>query len=517
MTIQNFTGDIDTTDEARLAHARDASAFMVMPSTIVYPKNINDVIAVVKHVAEEKKTNPNINLSVRAGGTCMSAGSLNDGYMLNMTRYMNAIHVDKDTMTATVEMGAYFRDIEALTEPLGIMFAPYPSSRKMCGIGGMIGNNASGEKSVRFGATINNVLSVTVVLADGSVIITEPKSLKALTTAQEQEVAALHTKYGAHLKERMGRVTKVASGYRLDKVIHDEIFDMTPLFVGAQGTLGIIVSAKLRLVPIPQHTELIAITIDSLHDLPFILTKVKEHNPECVETFDIHTFEQARIHLKEIADTVEPFITSSTKAMVLAQFSEENDDKTSVVLEDCLRLLHEHNVRATHVTDTTTRENLWQIRRNSFTLVRDHNKDGIRAVPCIEDVILPLDQFETFVQELIPILEGHGIKYAYHGHIGDGSLRIIPLFDFNDANVGEKIIALTHDVFTLIKKLGGNMCADHSDGIIRTPFVKDFYGEELYGVFETIKHLFDPEKILNPRKKVDGTKGDLIKALDNKK
>src|SRR5690606_29282960 len=126
----------------------------------------------------------------------------------------------------------------------------------------------------------------------------------------------------------------------------------------------------------------------------------------------------------------------------------------------------------------------------------------------------PVSRFDVFIEELVRVMEKHQITYGYHGHIGDGALRIIPVFDFNDSHVADKIISFMEDVFALVKKVKGNTSADHSDGIIRSPFLKEFYGEELYGAFQDIKHLFDPEGIFNPKKKVGATKDLIRKWLD---
>jgi FAD/FMN-containing dehydrogenase len=134
-------------------------------------------------------------------------------------------------------------------------------------------------------------------------------------------------------------------------------------------------------------------------------------------------------------------------------------------------------------------------------------------MPCIEDVIVPLPALGTFIHELIVILERRGIIYGFHGHIGDGSFRVVPVFDFRNESIVDEIFGLMDEVFMLIKRLRGNMSADHSDGIIRTPFLTDFYGPELAGVFAKIKTIYDPENHFNPGKKVGGTKEDVLRAL----
>ncbi len=499
--------EIESVNEAtiREGYATDQSAFKIVPKKILYPKTVEDVSNVVRMCREEKRKGVNASVTVRAGGTCMSGGPLNSGWILDMTKHMKKVTVDVKNMTATVEAGAYFKDIEQEAAKHGLIFAPYPSSRLICGIGGMLGNNASGEKSLRNGATGDNVLELEVVLADGSVRRVVPKAVGGVSDAIEKEILSLNTTYGASLKEATGKVPKSASGYRLEKVVKDGKFSEIPLFVGAQGTLGIITKAVLKLVPAPLHTELVVVTGKSLADIPPIIETIHQHNPEGLETFDGNTYAKAKEHLSEYAEKLVPYIDEDAPLFILAQFSEATKEETHARAVACLEELVSKGYMAKHITNAEDVAGAWHVRRNSFTLMRDFNDEGHKAVPCIEDVIVPLSSLGEFVSELIVILNKRCVHYGYHGHIGEGSLRIIPVFDFTSPTVVDDIVGLMQEVFAVVKRLEGNISADHSDGIIRTPFLKEFYGDELYGVFEKIKTIYDPENIMNPNKKVNAT------------
>ncbi len=512
--LETFKGELDQSDIACEEHSKDASVFMVRPQGIFYPKDKEDIVTVVRAVSDEKKSDPDVSLSVRAGGTCMTGGSLCTGYILNLTRHMNHIDIDPVAQTATVEMGAYFRDIESRAEEHGLMFAPYPSSRSLCGIGGMIGNNASGEKSIRYGATSDNVLELEVVLADGSIVHVAPKNISEVNDEKEIELLNLYYSQGDALRNAIGHVPKASSGYRLDRVLSEDIFSVIPLFVGAQGTLGIVTKAVLKLVPTPKYLELVLISAPSMKDIPDMLSVIEQYNPEGLETFDRNTLRKAETHLKESADKALPYLDENAHLHILAQFGESTDAETKDKAEECLTALQAGGYRAKHITNTEDREAIWNIRRNAFLLMRDYNEKGQRAVPCIEDVIIPLASLGIFIEELRDILKKHAVSFGYHGHIGDGSLRIIPIFDFADPKVAENITALMQETFTLVKRLKGNISADHSDGIIRTPFLREFYGDDLYQVFESIKQLYDPQGILNPHKKTEGTLTHMNICLD---
>lgn len=487
------------------AYASDASWFRIMPKEVFYPHNTAEIQSIVRAMRTRKKNGEQVALTVRAGGTCMSGGSLTEGTVIDMTRHMTRVTIDRQSMTATVLGGAYFRDIEDAAAKHGLMFAAYPSSHRVCGIGGMIGNNASGEKSLRGGATGDNIKELEVVLADGSVRRVSEKSLTAPLEPEEQAIKALYTKYGKRLGKAIGEVTKAASGYRLDRVVHDKIFNTVPLFAGSQGTLGIVTKAVLQLVPIPKHTALVVVSAKDLPELPKVLDIAFEHNPESLETFDNNTFAKAREHLAMHAERMEPYIDAEAKLFVLIQVSEATQEETDRVAESLLASLVKKKYHVARVTDPIDADSVWQVRRNSFLLMRDHNPEGFRAVPCIEDIIVPRSAIGELIEGLLPILRKHTEQYGFHGHIGDGSLRIIPIFDFRRKDALDSVFVLMRAVFPLVKRLKGNMSADHSDGIIRTPFLREFYGDELYTVFEEIKKIYDPENIFNPGKKTGGT------------
>lgn len=509
-----FHGEKVSDSHSLQKYKTDASVFSIAPQIVYYPKNTEDVISLVHLCHAHRAQGEKASLTVRAGGTCMSGGPLTSDWIVDMTRHMTHITIDEDRMTATVEMGAYFRDIEEKAGAYGLMFPSYPSSHLLCGIGGMIGNNASGEKSLRHGPTSANILSLEVVLSDGSVRQVSPKDLQEPQDHIEKELVTLYETYSDNLCRATGRVPKAASGYRLEKVIQNGTLNEIPLFVGAQGTLGIVTRAVLRLVPIPEYLDLLLISAQSLRDISHIIDITRKHNPEGLETFDQNTFQKAVEFLPDDAGKMLPYIDTNAHLFILAQFSEESEEATHTRRDACLTELTNANYFVRQLITPEDVEAVWHIRRNSFLLMRDHNPPHMKAVPCIEDVIVPVDSLHIFITKLSEILERNNIEYGFHGHIGDGSLRIIPIFDFTSPTLVTDIVELMTEVFSLTKSLHGNMSADHSDGIIRTPFLKEFYGEEISSLFHTIKHLYDPMGILNPGKKTHGTIADIEKYLN---
>ncbi len=506
-------GDIDESDAVLTEHSKDISVFQIRPQCVLFPKYTEDIVAVMK-IAQEYANLPideRPNITVRAGGTCMSGGSLTDNLVLNLTRYMNHYSINPQARTMQVDMGVMFKTIEAEAAQHKLFFGAYISSKDICGIGGMIGNNASGEKSVRLGATIDNVLGLEVVLHDGTVIHTgvledEASAFKTLTI--KQKLIDIRTQIGTRLTDAIGEVPKAASGYRLERIDTDITrTDITPLFVGAQGTLGVITKAVLKLSPEPLHSKLVVLSVHSLTELPLVLQTIMKLRPIAVETFDINTFNKEKLFLKEHTDRCEHFFPSGVSLIVLAEFDAESDSTTASTVTALHDALADRPITIHNIEDSTLYESVWKLRRSSFLAMAQHNDEGWRAVPCIEDIIVPIHTFDKLVPGLLALIEKYQLWYGFHGHIGSGSLRIVPVFDFRKDRheVVTNIINFTREAIALIKSLHGNMSADHSDGIIRTPFLKEFYGDAVYQSFVAVKDVFDPHRIINRNKKVDGT------------
>jgi len=425
-------------------------------------------------------------------------------------------------------MGAYYRDVETAVQSHNLMFAPYTSSKDVCGIGGMIGNNASGEKSVRYGGTVDNVHAVTVELHDGEVYTFEEISEKECAEFAKEKstrgtiyktIREIYHTYAHDYMHAIGNVSKAASGYRLERIYdtHTKTWNLAKLFVGSQATLGIIVSARLKLVPKPVYTRTIVVPISDLSVLPHVLQTIMAHNPEGVETFDVNTWQYGKQFLPEDTLRISEYFAHGEKLLVLAQFSENTQAETDTIAKTCVEKLSAYASRTTYLADATLVNSLWAVRRSSFKILRDAVYDNPmkKAVPCMEDVIVPVSRYDVFIPRLLEILQKHNIEYGFHGHIGDGAIRIIPIIDFTDkAQAIATIETLCEETFSLIKELHGNISADHGDGIVRTPFLKTFYGDELYEkVILGIKKLFDPHNIFNNDKKQSVHVGDWINML----
>jgi FAD/FMN-containing dehydrogenase len=505
-----ISGEIDSSDAARRAYSRDASIFEVRPKTIVTPKDVSDIAALIRYATDHKTS-----LTARNGGTCMSGGSLTEGIVMNMSKYFNRMgQIDKKAKTIAVQGGVMHIEVEKYTNSEGLLFAPYTSSHDICGIGGMIGNNASGEKSIKYGSTSRNIASIKVVLQDGHEYTFAPLSKKELLakTQQPDLEGEIYTKVTKLLEQNNDLIQakkptthKNAAGYALWELWNNEhtSFDLGRLFVGAQGTLGIVTAATLKLVDLPKYSRMIVAPIGHIKDLPIVVQTILKHSPDTVETFDYHTYELAKKYYPE--DAARTSSAQDQHMVVFAIFCGDEQHPTDVIAgaaKEELESLGYQGIR--WVQSAVEFESYLLIRRKSFALLKDHPTAHSRAMPFIEDSIVPIERYGEFLSELELALKKFKMTYTYAGHIGDGSIRLIPLIDMEAKNAPDNIWKLEEAVNELVIKHGGSISVDHNDGLIRTPFLGLQFGPEMIELFEQIKDIFDPSGLFNPGKKVHG-------------
>jgi FAD/FMN-containing dehydrogenase len=530
-------GEVSTHPATLTRYSSDASLFTVRPRVVVYPKNTSDIEKLVRYVAGHP--GEKLSLTVRSGGTDMSGGPLSDSIVVDVQRYLNGTGAIKDGEIET-EPGAYYRHLERETLRQDLLMPAYPASRQIATIGGMIANNAGGEKTLSYGKMDRYVAELDVVLADGNTYTVRPLTLRELeakmnTPGYEGELyLKLYELVREHhdlLHEAQPRVSKNSSGYALWDVWDGKHFDLTKLIVGSQGTLGIITRARLRLVPVRPHSRLLVIFLRDFEPLARLIPEVLKHGPESFESYDDHTLKLALRYLPEITRQMRAgsFIKllpqfvpefkmlltgGMPKLVLMAEFT--GDDLRDVRAR---ARAAEREVRSafprlrTLVTKSRKQgKKFWVVRRESFNLLRKHTAHKHTA-PFIDDICVRPDQLPEFLPELSRIMGEYRLTYTLAGHIGDANFHIIPLMDLADPAQRAIIPELSKKVFDLVFKYGGSMSGEHNDGLVRTPYLRDMYGLKVYQLFEETKEIFDPQGIFNPGKKVGGSLKESLEHL----
>jgi FAD/FMN-containing dehydrogenase len=526
-------GDLEFSEEVLEKYSRDASLFKVVPHAVVWPKSSADIQIVIMFVREYKLEFPWLSITARAAGTDMTGGAIGEGIILDTTKYMNAESVDIEKLEASVEPGVFFRDFEKETLPNHISLPIYPASKSLAALGGMIMNNCGGEKTLRYGQINNFVNEVVMNLSDGNQytfkkLNREELDVKLSQTDFEGEIYnkmySLITENYDVIKNAKPKTSKNSSGYQLWNVYDKEkdTFDLSQLFVGSQGTLGIMSDAKVRLIKTREHKRLVVLFLKEWQGLPDIVNKLLPVGPESMETFDDVTLKLGIRFMPQIAKNLgQSFFSFALKFLpevlmgirmlglpkliVLVEIVEDTEEeailKTKMVKEamDNMKVL-------SRVVDTEEEsEKYWAMRRESFALLRKSVKTK-KTAPFIEDVCVLPKHLPEVLPQIISVLKQYGINVNIAGHAGSGNLHIIPLMDLSDPAERSKILDVSDKIYEIIIKYGGTITAEHNDGIIRTPYVVDMFGINVYQIFQKTKNIFDPENIFNPGKKVGGTK-----------
>lgn len=306
---RELSGDLSDEIEILKSYSHDASLFEILPALVVYPKNSADIQKLVSIVNLYKKDYPDLSITVRAAGTCMSGGPLNNSIVVDIVKYMQGEVVVNGNEAETLS-GTFYRDFDRETLKTNQILPSFTASRELNTIGGMIGNNSGGEKNLRFGKTEKYIRKMNVVLADGLEYEIRPVSKLQLEELMAQDnflghiyrqIFNLIETNKEIIQKAKPEVSKNSAGYYLWNVWDGEIFDLNKLIVGAQGTLGITTKATLGLVPVEKHSRLLVLFLPSLKEVGQIVKTLLKFDPDSIESYDNHTFKLAIRFLPQLA------------------------------------------------------------------------------------------------------------------------------------------------------------------------------------------------------------------------
>lgn len=525
-----FKGDIDDTLDKRTLYSHDASMFEIMPEVIVSPMDSDDIAALVSYVAQNKAVMPNLSLTMRSGGTCMSGGAINDSIIVDMAANMNNI-IAVTPLQAQAQPGVYYRDFEKATLEQEAIMPSYPASRDLCTIGGMVSNNAGGEKSLRFGKTEQFVDELKVIFADGKEYVVKPLTKSELDTKMAQgdfegnlykQVFELVDGNYDVIKAAKPGVSKDSTGYHLWDIWDREtgVFNMTRAIVGSQGTLGIVTEVKFRLVPAAKNQGTLVVFLRSMDDLGELIVDVMSHKPTTFEGFDNYTLMLSfklffyfyktigwigmiKLGIQLIPDAFK-LMRGIPKMVLLIEFDGDTAEAVAQKVHNLRVDMKKYNHEALFEEDETEAKSrkFWIMRRESFNLLRKKVKDKHTA-PFMDDLIVPPEVLPQFLPEIRQVITKYKFLATIAGHFGDGNFHIIPLMNIENREEKAKLEPAMREINALVLKYKGSLSGEHNDGMIRGPWLKDMYGEKVFGYFKTMKHIFDPENIFNPHKKTD--------------
>ena len=504
------SGDVRFDEYAQVLYATDGSIYQARPAGVVYPEDIDDVRAAVR-IAVEHETP----ILPRGAGSSLAGQTVGPGcVVLDMSRHMDGLlEVDADAQQARIQPGIVQDDLEDELEADGLKFAPDPASSNRSTVGGGIGNNSTGAHSVRYGITDAYTEEIKAILPDGSLlhareIVLDSDEYDEIVSKDDREaeiyetVRAIVEDNQAEIESRYPDLKRRVSGYNLDRVIYEnddgeEVINLSKLYVGSEGTLGVIVEATVGLVTVPEETALALYFFNDLVDAMKAVPEALEFDVSAVELMDDEVFRLAA-ESDGYSEYAEPIPEGTAAALMLEYDSELHDD-----FEAAIEATNDHFVANGDAFDVleaytdTDQKDIWSLRKAAIPLLMGLQGDP-KPYPFIEDATVPPEELAEYVMEFEEVLEDHGTSVAYFAHAGSGTLHIRPILNLKTDDDIQKMHSITDDVTDLVLKHHGSFSGEHGDGMARTEFNPKMYGEDLWNAFKEVKTAFDPQWDMHP-------------------
>ena len=502
----------------RMLYSTDASLYQIEPFGVVLPKSGDDLVAIVRIASEE-----GVAVLPRGAATSLSGQTIGPAVIIDNSKSLNRIGiVDRDRMTVRVEPGVVLESLNAHLKPLGLMFGPDVSTGDRATLGGMIGNNSAGARSLRYGKVVDHVVSLDVVLSDGTPARlgpVEPEELDGLRKRDDllgsiyRTTTAIKLKYEDEIRRRFPKILRRVSGYNLDELIPglpvraegwvDDPWklNLARLIVGSEGTLAVVRSAELRVMPLPKATGLVVISFDTITAALDRLAEIVATGPVAVEMLD-----RMILDLTAANPLYAPkmtFVQGRPAAVLAAQYYADSQEELVSRAEDLIRRFEgREGVSYIHKTlSDAANDNFWKVRKAGFSLLMAMVGDA-KPIAFVEDTAVAPEKGPAFYARFFEIVGRQGLEAACYGHADVGCLHIRPIINVKTEAGIEAVRTIAREVSDLVAEFGGAMSGEHGDGLARSLWNRKLFGPVVYQAFQELKQAFDPHNLLNPGKVV---------------
>ena len=504
-----FTGEIHFDKVSRALYSTDASVYRIEPVGVVVPRSRNDLIRLVTICAEFRCP-----ITMRGGGTSQAGQAIGPGLVVDTSKYLRTIlDLNVAERWARVEPGLVLDELNAQLRPHGLRFAPDVSTAIRATIGGMMANNSSGARSVLYGKTIDHVIEQEVVLSNGSIVHFGPVDADTLARKRAERslegecyrvVGDLAVRHREDIERRFPRVLRRVGGYNLDEFITtDRPFNLAKLMVGSEGTLGVVLSARVNLVPLPNAKAVLAIQFGSLLESLAATPLILRHGPSAVEVMDKSILDYTR-QSAVLESLRQSFIQGDPAALLCVEFYADRAEDLPPRLAAVERDLREHQFGYAyhHALDLAAQARIWTLREAGLGLSMAMKEDA-KSLSFVEDTAVAPERLRDYIERFLAIVERHGTTAGVYAHASVGCLHVRPVINMKTEDGVRRFESIANDVSDLVLEFGGALSGEHGDGLVRSPFMKKMFGSEIYEAFRTIKRTFDPNGLFNPGKIVD--------------
>jgi FAD/FMN-containing dehydrogenase/Fe-S oxidoreductase len=523
----------------RLIYSTDASNYQVMPLGVVLPRTHEDIAATVALCAEH-----GVPVVPRGGGSGLAGQAIGAGIVIDSTKYMDALlDVDPASRTARVQSGMILGQLNKRLAAHGLQFGPDPASAERAAVGGVIGTNATGSHSIRYGMTADNVTALRCVLADGGEFVAEP----AQTTGQlPASIAAIVSAARAAVHRDYPKVWRRSSGYNLDFIAEMLAYDpanplaaltpanarrqgsnlanhlrqisqfnLAPLIAGSEGTLAVVSEATLNLFPLPKKTGLVITAFDSLLDAMRAIPALLSLNPSAIELIGGLFIKLAR-DLPECRDRLDWLDISRgiPDGLLVIEFTGDGDAEVAAGIAALEQIVAREHLACTlrPLRDVRAQADVWYVRKIGLNVLASIRSD-FKPISVVEDVAVPVDMLPAYVARLRAIFAQHNTEGAFYAHASAGVLHVRPLINLKTLAGLRAMQDIGRQAFALCHELGGAMTGEHGDGYERSHWNRGLFGAEVYDAFVAVKRAFDPKGLLNPNKKVDAFDDEKLESM----
>ncbi len=498
-------GEVRFDKISRAIYSTDGSVYQIIPAGVVIPQSKNDVINAVRVCREH-----GVSITARGGGTSQGGQAVGAGIQIDFSKYMRRVlEVDPGGATVTVEPGIVLDELNSQLRPYGLQLPLDLSTASRATIGGMISNNSSGTRSIVYGSTIDYVLALEVLLADGSVVEMRPLDSDELDRKCEQgdlegrcyrTVRRLALDHAAEIERRFPKILRRVGGYNLDRFAGTNgEFDLCKMVVGSEGTLGLVLNAKLRLVGYPKAKVLGVAQFETLRDAMRATPVILQHDPSAVELMDrsLLAMTRGKIQYEPLRD----FIVGDPGAVLIVEFMGESQSGLPDRIDRMEADLRGGGLsqRVHRALDPTAQARIWKLRQAGLGLAMAETGDT-KGVAYVEDTAVAPDQLTDYIDRFSEIVKQNQTHASFYAHASVGLLHIRPAVNMKTVDGVATFKRISEQVAKLVLEYGGALSAEHGDGLVRSPFQRKMFGPLIYDAFCEIKRVFDETGVFNPGK-----------------
>ncbi len=484
-------GFFHTDDLHRAVYSRAACLYLRRPAGVLFPRGEADY-----RWALDRAREMGVGLTLRGGGSGLAGQTVGEGLVADASRFQNRLlHVDEGGRTARVQPGLVLSELNRALRPLGLRFAPDPSSQDFCTLGGMLANNSKGARSVKYGPTAAHTLSLGLLLADGTRLELSrgPRAPQEYPHPALRAAASLLEEHRAEILARWPRSRSNTSGYNLKDCLGPPgRVDLLPLFVGSEGTLAVFLEATVALSPLPRAQELCLLEFPSVEAAGEAVLEILPVGPSALEILD-ETF----LDIIRKGWGAFPLPVGEEARCLLLVETDGESEEAAEAMEAVLRAVSGAGLlSARKAASPRERAAIWAFRKAASPLL-NRGRGKLKSVRFIEDGAVPPEAIPAYLQGVRRILGGRGIQGVIFGHAGDGNFHVNPFMDLRDPRHFREVPRIARETAELLASLGGTLSGEHGDGRLRTPFLPVVYGP-LTALFRAVKRALDPEDLLNP-------------------